>query len=200
MAVAIRLLCAVFLSVKIGAEEGTPQPHPAPALGPATTLGGAPGVRMHYKGRRPQKWLGRRLEEVTKAVGGGYCRLQMPLKLAVAVRGTVAGHRLGALGGPLPMHPCPGDLPSTQAGRRQQREGERSGWPLRISEKRSLGEFGPSFGRQKPVCTSVCVQDGAENNRSRERPQSGAIHLTTEAEGCGASEWWSWAGVCAPCI
>ena len=32
-------------------------------------------------------------------MGGGYCRLQMPLKLALGVRGTVAGHRLGALAG-----------------------------------------------------------------------------------------------------
>ena len=63
--------------------------------------------------RRPQQRLGRRLEEVAKAVGGGYCRLQMPLKPPLGVRGTVAGHRLGALerggGGvppPLPMHPC----------------------------------------------------------------------------------------------
>ena len=58
--------------------------------------------------------------------GGGYCRLQMPLKLVLAVKGTVAGHRLGALqggggGAPLlPRHPwnpspspsCP--LPSVQ--------------------------------------------------------------------------------------
>ena len=49
--------------------------------------------------RRPQRRLGRRLEEVAEAVGGGYCRLQMPLTLALGVRGTVAGHRLGALGG-----------------------------------------------------------------------------------------------------
>ena len=64
--------------------------------------------------RRPQKRLGRRLEEVAEAVGGGYCRLQMPLSLALGVRETVAGHRLGALEGerggggvppPLPMHP-----------------------------------------------------------------------------------------------
>ena len=61
--------------------------------------------------RQPQRRLGRRLEEVAKAVGGGYCRLQMPLKPALGVRGTVAGHRLGALEGgrggalPLPMHP-----------------------------------------------------------------------------------------------
>ena len=54
----------------------------------------------------------RRLEEVAKAVGGGYCRLQMPLTPAVGVRETVAGHILGALGKggggiplPLPMHP-----------------------------------------------------------------------------------------------
>ena len=59
--------------------------------------------------RRPQKRLGTQLEEVAKAVGGGYCRLQIPLKLALGVGGAVAGHRLGALEGergtPLPMHP-----------------------------------------------------------------------------------------------
>ena len=49
--------------------------------------------------RRPQKRVDRRLEEVAKAVGGRYCRLQMPLKLVPAVRDTVAGHRLGALEG-----------------------------------------------------------------------------------------------------
>ena len=40
--------------------------------------------------RRPQRRLVRRLEEVAEAVGGGYCRLQMPLRLALGVRGTVA--------------------------------------------------------------------------------------------------------------
>ena len=57
--------------------------------------------------RRPQRRLGRRLGEVAEAVGGGYCRLQMPLRLALGVRGTVGGHRLGALeggGGGIPMH------------------------------------------------------------------------------------------------
>ena len=34
----------------------------------------------------------------TEAVGGGYCRLQMPLRLALGSGGTVAEHRLGALG------------------------------------------------------------------------------------------------------
>ena len=49
--------------------------------------------------RQPRKRLGKRLEEAAKAVGGSYCWLQMPWKLALCVRGTVAGHRLGALQG-----------------------------------------------------------------------------------------------------
>ena len=61
--------------------------------------------------QRHQKRLDTRLEEVAKAVVGGYCQLQMPLKLALAVMETVAGHRLGTLeggaGAPhLPTHPC----------------------------------------------------------------------------------------------
>ena len=63
------------------------------------------------EGKGPRRRLYRWLEEVAKAVGGGYCRLHMPLGLALAVRETVAGHRLGALEGGmgvpprLPMHP-----------------------------------------------------------------------------------------------
>ena len=49
--------------------------------------------------RRSQRRLDRRLEEVAKAVGGGYCRLPKPLRLALAASGTVAGHRLGVLEG-----------------------------------------------------------------------------------------------------
>ena len=59
--------------------------------------------------RQPQQPLDKRLEEVGKAVAGGYCRLQMPLKLVLAVRETVARHRLGALeggGGGLPPFQC----------------------------------------------------------------------------------------------
>ena len=60
-----------------------------------------PRVALEGKGpqRRFQKPLGRRLGEVAKAVGGGYCRLRMPLQLALGVRETVAGRRLGALEG-----------------------------------------------------------------------------------------------------
>ena len=50
--------------------------------------------------RGPQQRLGRRLGRgLPKRLGGGYCRLQMSLSLALGVRGTVAGHRLGALEG-----------------------------------------------------------------------------------------------------
>ena len=41
--------------------------------------------------RRPQKRLGRRLEEVAEAVGGGYCRLQMPLSQDLASGGQWLG-------------------------------------------------------------------------------------------------------------
>ena len=76
-------------------------------------------VALEGKGpqRGPQRRLGRRLEEVAKAVGGGYCQLQMPLKPALGVRETVAGRRLGALeeggGGNLP---CPSNA-SLRTGR-----------------------------------------------------------------------------------
>ena len=49
--------------------------------------------------RRPQKRLDRRVQEFAEAVGGGYCRLQMPVKLPLGVRETVAVHSLGALEG-----------------------------------------------------------------------------------------------------
>ena len=70
--------------------------------------------------RKPQKQLDRRLEEAAKAVGGGYFRLQTPLKLAIAVRGTVVGRRLGALQGRyLPPFQCipASPLPQHQRGR-----------------------------------------------------------------------------------
>ena len=62
--------------------------------------GGYPRDALERKGpqRRPQERSDRRLE-AAKAVGGGYCRLKMPMRLALGVRGTVAGHRRGGLGG-----------------------------------------------------------------------------------------------------
>ena len=77
---------------------------------PLRVLGLPPTDALNGRGpqRRPQKPVDRRLEEAAKAVGGGYCRLQMPLRPALGVSGTVAGHRLGALeegggGGNLPL-------------------------------------------------------------------------------------------------
>ena len=83
-----------------------------------------PNMKIFQKGK-PQGCIRREgaseavPEAVRRAVGGGcqavgrgYCWLQMPLKLALGVRGTVAGHRLGTVeegGGvplPFPMHPC----------------------------------------------------------------------------------------------
>ena len=79
---------------------------PSPArLGLCVRLSGQtaddPRTAAEAKGpqRRPQRRLRRRLEGVAKAVGGGYCRLQVPLKVVVGVRGTVAGRRLGGLEG-----------------------------------------------------------------------------------------------------
>ena len=101
----------------IGLASMTVPPPPPPSL--------LSRVALEGKGpqRRPQWRLDRRLEEVATAVGGGYCRLQMPLKPALAVRGTVAGHRLGAPEGgggsppppSFPMHPCPSTLSSSSS-------------------------------------------------------------------------------------
>ena len=79
-----------------------PPPPPGPGVAepnPEVCPKGGGRDALEGKGsrRRPQKRLDRRLEEVATAVGGGYCQLQMPLKPALGVRGTVAGHRLGAL-------------------------------------------------------------------------------------------------------
>ena len=89
--------------------DGTPPPQP-----PRDALEGKGPQRLNLDGTPPPpapqgcirregtseaatEAVGQALEEVAKAVGGGYCRLQVPLKLALGVRETVAGHRLGAL-------------------------------------------------------------------------------------------------------
>ena len=99
------------LPLRFSAEGEAPRPSGGPV--PHTGGRGVVGDALEGKGPRrpPQKRLDRRLEEVDTAVGGGWCRLPMPLKLALGTRATVAGHRLGALEGgggyllPLPMHP-----------------------------------------------------------------------------------------------
>ena len=85
---------------------------PRPATHRSCTTAPQPGMRREGAPEAAP-------EALRQAVGGdyqsGWGRLQMPLRLALAVRGTVAGHRLGALEGggggvhlpPLPMHPWP---------------------------------------------------------------------------------------------
>ena len=80
--------------VRAGCRAGVRTPHPQ---GDGALEGKGPQ-------RRPQRRLDRRLEEDAKAVGGGYCQLQMPLKPALAVRETAGGSRLGALGGGGSLH------------------------------------------------------------------------------------------------
>ena len=89
-----------------------------------TVLAIPPMDALEGKGppRRPQKRLDRQLEEVAKAVGIGYCQLQMPLKLALAVRegggGYVSPSSNASLIPPLPAKPqhtvlhCPTHLTS----------------------------------------------------------------------------------------
>ena len=60
-------------------EKGKEKNHPAPPLG---------HIRREGTFEAAPERLDRRLEEVAKAVVGGYCRIQMPLKLALGVLGT----------------------------------------------------------------------------------------------------------------
>ena len=90
-------------------QRGLPPPlPPPPPLQGRQWVAGTDALEGEGPQRRPQGRFDRRLEEVAEAVGGGYCRLQMPLKLALAVRETVAGRRLGAMegGGGLPPFQC----------------------------------------------------------------------------------------------
>ena len=70
-------------------------------------LGRGGGSRDALEGKGPQRWPLRRLDRRLGAVGGGYCRLQMPVERAIAVRETVAGCRLGALFGGAPSSQAP---------------------------------------------------------------------------------------------
>ena len=55
--------------------------------------------------RRPQERLDRRSEEIAKAVGGGYCRLEMPLELELSVWGHWLGMGLAHWKGDPPPPP-----------------------------------------------------------------------------------------------
>ena len=99
---------------------------PSPMSGYCQWQPGRPRLPNWCQGALPQQCIrregtaeARRLEEVAKAVMGGYCRLQMPFKPALAVRGTIPRYILGALEAPsslpFPMHPCPPPPPPVGA-------------------------------------------------------------------------------------
>ena len=109
-------------SYKLHVRTSAPQPGALMVLHGTDPCPPPPLPRDASEGKGPQRWpqrrLDRRLEGVAKAVGGGYCRLSMPLRLALGVWDIVAGHRLDALdegrGGsppsamPPPPLQCPG--------------------------------------------------------------------------------------------
>ena len=72
-------------------------PRGVAGMGPGLTREGGGGGRDAAEGkgpqRRPQQPLDGRLP---KRLGVVSCRLQVPLRLALGVTGTAAGHRLGA--------------------------------------------------------------------------------------------------------
>ena len=106
---------------------GGARPHPLVALccplPPPNMLHTADGQHFVSRKRRPQGCIRRegtsevapeavgQAEEVAKAAGGGYCRLAMPLSLALAVRETAAGRRTGALEGGGGSPPSNASLP-----------------------------------------------------------------------------------------
>ena len=69
--------------------------------------GGGGGGRDALEGKGPQSRLARRVEEVAKAVGGGCCRLQMPLRRAGGGQWLGIGWAplKGGVPPSLPLHP-----------------------------------------------------------------------------------------------
>ena len=150
-------------------------------MGPTT--GGA-GAGIHWKG--PRRRLDRRLE-VAKAVGGGYCRLRMPLSLAIAVRETVAGHRLSALEGGGGARPPP---PPSNASLRTGGPGGPFGWfptavvrlravsvQCRAPAGRRMGRHGAESQRACPIGSvgggSTC-NSGPNTAATQRRGEGGA--------------------------
>ena len=135
---------------------------------------------------RPQRRLDGRLEEVAKAVGGGYCRLQTPLRPALGVRETVAGHWLGAQegGGGLPHFQC---VPGRRLDRQvDQRSCGCSLCPWVCGDgirevQRHRKELGPGPCRAllvETVCGDQCVVRGGTSD-----PHPKGPHNTTQSGG-----------------
>ena len=112
------------------------------------------------------------MEEVAKAVGGGYFRLQMPLRLALGVRGTAAGRRLGALER--------GGRPITQVAKIAEGQEDRT-----RSREHATGR-----SQGDPRMTGVCVvqvpRDALEPNAASEA----APEAVRQAVGGGCQSGW----------
>ena len=103
-----------------GHDAPPPPPPPGQQNGGGASMEGSPHLARTKGGGGGRAQVApptHTLEEVAKAVGGGYCRLQMPLRLALGVRGAVAGRWLGALeggdGGSPPFQGIPAPHPQT---------------------------------------------------------------------------------------
>ena len=147
-------------------------------------VGGGGRAALEGKGppRRPRRRLGRRLEEVAEAVGGGYCRLQMPLRVALGVRETVAGHRLDALegGGGVTSPPSNASL--------WEREGGGGGIPQKKAEGLPLNRSRP--GRPPP-------RPPPPHTHPHHQPQSTAHGSSTAASApTGGGPVTGWTGTC----
>ena len=167
-------------------------------VGPARSSNASEGKGPQ---KRPQQRLGRRFEEVAKAVRGDYCRLQVPLKLAPGVTGTMGGHRLDALegGGGYPSYvtfrlvvvPLRGAGQSRFLGRPCcHRGGNRAVTSQpHMGQSTSYGDVKSSYGGGRRV-----GQKGVRNRGTQERPQTGGgatqTHRTREPhqEGQGRAQ------------
>ena len=139
---------------------------------------------------------------VVKAVGGGRCRLQMPLRPALAVRGTVAGHRLGALEGggeggrlptppsvPLHRHCTPQDVPTPP------RLSDPTGGSPTPSGAAGVPEASSGTASARRGSGTQRANPGAPAAQHRLSPVPGGSSTQLAATGvpawhCG-KEWWS---------
>ena len=179
-----------------GVREGAVQK--AAAGAPFTRHGGAmvqlvsPSPRDAVEGkgpqRRPQRRSDRRLVEIPKAVGGGYMRLQMPLKPALDVSQTVAGHRQGVLEGgggggylpPFPFQCIPAQPPMPRWEACSPEEGHSS---QGRGDTETLGGIrrGPACGLRPPLLVAhsnaaAAVARAAGHSRTPQGQQQGAVH------------------------